>query len=173
MRKNAAPSLYPIKNYLSEVLTAGEIIRTTKEEIARLEDDARSLRGISYDGVRVQHTSTAQVEAQVVRLEEYRSRLLDIIDYSTKRREHIMEIISRLKNPTHIRLLWQYYCDGDTWAQIAEDMRISERHIMRLHTNALLAFGLASGMLDQTQCAQIRNEMCRKQRQRQKAAEKR
>ena len=169
MRKNAAPSLYPIRNYLSEVLTAAEIIRTTKEEIARIEDEARSLKGVSYDGVRVQHTSTAQVEAQVVRLEEYRSRLLDIIDYSTKRREKIMQVISKLKNPAHIRLLWQYYCDGDTWHEIAEDMGISERHIMRLHANALMAFGLEAGMLDQAQCAQIRKGMCKKQRQREKA----
>ena len=167
MRKNAAPNLYPIKNYLSEVLTAGEIIRTTKEEIARIEDEARSLKGVSYDGVRVQHTSTAQVEAQVVRLEEYRNRLLDIIDYSTKRREKIMQVISKLQNPAHVRLLWQYYCDGDTWHEIAEDMGMSERHIMRLHNNALMAFGLESGMLDQAQVAQIRKNVCK---QGQKAA---
>ena len=170
MRRNGlAPELYPIRDYLREIVTAEQIIKTTKSEIARLEDEARSLKGISYDGVRVQHQSTPQVEAQVVRLEEYRSRLLDIIDYSTKRREKVMETISKLTNPAQIRLLWQYYCDGDTWSEIAEDMGISDRHVMRLHVDALIEFGLTSGMLTKVEL----NRMRERERQRQKAAAQR
>lgn len=63
------------------------------------------------------------------------------VDLYADRREEAKEMIRRLPQERFREVLWRYYIDGLSWAQVFDQMGIGARsHGFRLHGWALLAF---------------------------------
>ena len=74
----------------------------------------------------------AEIEKRIRELNEYRQQMI--------------EIINRVENTTYRALLIAYYINGETWEQVAADLRYSLRTIHKLHNKALLECILPPGI---------------------------
>ena len=77
-------------------------------------------------------------------VEELVSLQLEIekrIQQLTKKRHDIITQIERMRNPNHIELLKLRYIDNERFESIACSMGYSYDHIIRMHGEALQAFG--------------------------------
>jgi len=63
------------------------------------------------------------------------------IDELSRVQAEIIAGIYALKDGRYRTVLLDYYVNMKTFAKIAEDMGISERHVTRLHGHALIALG--------------------------------
>lgn len=73
-----------------------------------------------------------------------------IVDFQTEIRQEIIRLINlkkeirgkinQLSKPVYVGILTDYYINDKTWQEIAEGLNLSERHVYRIHGNALNEF---------------------------------
>ena len=52
----------------------------------------------------------------------------------------VLEQIDMLRDERYQKILWMHYGEHKSWNKIASEMRVSRRHIIRLHNTALEKF---------------------------------
>ena len=127
------------KEYLNQVRMIDAEIQALKEQYHKAQLDAM-FRGAS-DEPKVNTTSSGDAMANAaIRATE----LADLIQSRTKELEHlkcnVMKIIMKVPDSRYRILLLERYFNNHTWEEIAERMEYDERHIYRLHGEALNAF---------------------------------
>lgn len=130
------------KEYLSQIRKAEIMIRIRAQELQRLKEDTAYISAIRYDKVRVQTSPDGSGISKAV--EESVSLQLEIekrIQRLTKKRHDIINEIEGMSNPNHIELLKLRYIDNERFEAIACTMGYSYDHVIRMHGEALAAFG--------------------------------
>ena len=129
-----------------QTMTAKEYLLQYKRLTARIQNieanleelrEERSSLGINLDGL--PHGSglsdrTARLAAQLVDTEY---KLLDLRSEAWSKRLEIVNVIGRLQDPLHVRLLHLRYIEGKRWENIAVDLSISWRYCFMVHGAAL------------------------------------
>lgn len=134
------------KEYLLKIQTYRRAMLRTEQTINALYASAGGLRGISYDGDRVQSSPENRMEVAFARIDEERRRLADqYVKYAEAVRVRL-DRITQLDNPAYSEVLSLRYIDLErdgrlkTFAKIAKKMGYSEIQVKRLHGLALEAF---------------------------------
>lgn len=134
------------KEYLMKIAIYRAQLTRVERHIEELYASADGLRGIAYDGDKVQSSPTNALEQTFVRIDAQRAkweRLRAKYDEAVRIR---IERISALEDPRHVELLSLRYVDLDpsgrmqSFEKIADKMGYSLKHIWRLHGEALEAF---------------------------------
>jgi len=122
------------KEYLQQGYRLARGIRFKKERISELRILAERSTS-SYQAERVSGTSQrSRLENCVCQIDEWERE----IDSDIKKLREIYLCIAKVENPDFRQLLELRYVDGYKWEEIIEKMNYTERHIMRLHGQALL-----------------------------------
>lgn len=126
------------KNYLNQLRTLEMTIAARKAEVERLKAERTYLKGVSYDGDRVQTSGTpgaqferladiiADTERNVVELAEKRHRIITEID--------------GLEKPEYVEILQLRYLERQRFEVIACTMGYTYSWTVQLHGIALQAF---------------------------------
>ena len=82
-----------------------------------------------------------------IRIEKLERKVLDDIALRQKRivqcqalQSEIEANLNRMSNRRYSDLLWLYYIDNCTWAQVAERLDCAERHVYRIYERAIQQF---------------------------------
>lgn len=126
------------KNYLNQLRTLEMTIAARKAEVERLKAERTYLKGVSYDGDRVQTSGSpgaqferiadiiADTERNVVELAEKRHRIITEID--------------GLEKPEYVEILQLRYLERQRFESIACTMGYTYSWTVQLHGIALQAF---------------------------------
>ena len=128
-RKEAKRELKPIKDMERD-------IRSVELEIERLMAVATKMT-TNYDGINVQASPRNKIEETMVKVEEYRSRLSNMLlkhlDYKNK----CLNKVSQIQPPSLRKILIYYYFQDKTLEQTAEMIDKSARWTHDMYDMAL------------------------------------
>lgn len=128
------------KDYLSELHTMEKSVNILTEKVQELEHRISGLKGITYDGDKVQTSPEDRLSDLVPKLVQLKKRLTKeytkLVSETIKRERMIRSI----GNATYSEVLILRYVAGQKWEQVSETMGYSYRQTTRLHGNALAAF---------------------------------
>lgn len=125
------------EEYMERLRIVRRDIRLLMEQIARDTVLAQGVTAIRYDADRVQTSPVADRMADIVaRITEKTGTLYDRITLLQGLEEETRKKLLCLE-VEHERVLVYRYFDEMTWADIANQMDYSEKHVFKLHTKAL------------------------------------
>lgn len=128
-RKEAKRELKPIKDMEKD-------IHSVELEIERLMAVATKMT-TNYDGINIQSSPRNKIEETMVKIEEYRSRLSNMLlkhlDYKNK----CMNKVSQIQPPSLRKILIYYYFQDNTLEQTAELIGKSARWTHDMYDTAL------------------------------------
>jgi RNA polymerase sigma factor (sigma-70 family) len=129
------------KQYLMQLASIDHDIAAKRRQLERLREDTYSLRGIAYDGGRVQSSPTGSgIEDKAIALVAVQKDLeLKIIDYH-EARARIETQIASLPDKRYRDILTYRYVDQLSLREIADVMGYSYDRVKHLHGYALLIF---------------------------------
>ena len=129
------------KEYLRQLYIMRRQLRSIRMKLEELQLEAVGIGAIRYDKERVQTSPEDYLPGSVSDLLDVEKKYQRmIVRYHTAVQQRI-RMIEKLDNPTYIRILTLRYCDGLSFDKIAVEMNYTYRHVLRLHGNALSAFG--------------------------------
>lgn len=130
------------KQYLSQIRRMEQQIQQRLVELKKLRIESTYLKGISYDGVRVQSQSTGFPGAE--RIADKELEVLRLIDQMQSLRHTIIMQIQSLSDDEdgllYSSILFERYVNHLDFAEIACNIRRSYTHTIRLHGEALKMF---------------------------------
>ena len=100
-------------------------------------------KGIDISLERVQGGKENSVEDRLLKIAELEYEINRQIDALVEAKCEIIKAISEVENITYRTLLLNYYVNGNTWEQVAENMGYEVRQIYRIHDRALKKIGEA------------------------------
>ena len=123
-----------VKEFLGWALKLDQLIDSKLAELSQCRRLAESINGSRLDE-RVSHSSPeeASYAKWVERIVEKEKELDAEIDRLVDVKLEISNFIGKINNLQWQCLLRNRYVLGKTWAEIAEEMHCSVRHIQRLH----------------------------------------
>lgn len=128
------------KEYLSQIRKIDSNIKKKSSELYQLKTMATSIT-VASDNERVQSSGSqdrlGNTVAKIVDAERAIDRMVD--EYIDRKRVIINEICS-ISDDRYNDLLYYRYVSNMNFSEIANVMHMSERHILRLHGEALKAF---------------------------------
>lgn len=129
------------KQYLMQLASIDHDIAAKRRQLERLREDTYSLRGIAYDGGRVQSSPTGSgVEDKAIALIAIQKELeFKIIDYH-EARARIETQIASLPDKRYRDILTYRYVDQLSLREIADVMGYSYDRVRHMHGLALLCF---------------------------------
>ena len=114
---------------------------TVDTEISALESELRSVSGRVYLGIKygdkVQTERTNSTEDAVNTYMKYSNKLLEKLQELYSVKTEIALVIFKVASERYRTLLELRYLNMLTWEKVAETMNIDERHIYRIHGEAL------------------------------------
>lgn len=126
------------REYLEEIEAEKHHIDRLRKEIDQIRRSINLLPGVTYDGDRIQTSTTDDhVLAAVEDLIDKERRLADLIQEYHEDRLARIDLINRLANDKHRSILAARYVDGLRWWTIQKRLKISESSIFRLHREAM------------------------------------
>ena len=134
------------KQYLSQVHALRRQIEALEEQIEFLTTKAAGVKGITYDGDRVDASPENTLEATVIELAEITNRFNRRVLKYSRLVLKITEQINGMENADHVELLTLRYLQTDkrgkrmTLDRIARKMNRSPDRIWHMHGEALAAF---------------------------------
>ena len=130
------------KQYLMQLGCIDHDIAAKKRQLERLREDSYTLRGISYDGARVQSSPTGSgIESKAARLVTVQKELeLKIVDYH-EMRARIETQIASLPDKRYRDILTYRYVDQLSLREIADVMGYTYDWVRHVHGIALLEVG--------------------------------
>lgn len=130
------------KEYLSEVQRNESVIEHKREKLKEYRHAATSVSSARMNPAKAQVSSPADrigdIMAKIVDLESEIGK--DIVDAAYKRHE-VINRIHNLDNPLYMQVLFRRYIQGKGMDDIRKDMKKSYNYILKLHGQALDAFG--------------------------------
>ena len=126
------------KNYLNQLRTLEMTIAARKAEVERLKAERTYLKGVSYDGDRVQ--SSGSPGAQFERIADIIADTeRNVVELAEKRHRIITEI-DGLEKPEYVEILQLRYLERQRFESIACTMGYTYSWTVQLHGIALQAF---------------------------------
>ena len=124
--------LYGIRNETTE-------IRDVQNRISALEAQASGLKGIAYDGVKVQTSPQDSMIEYVAALEGYRRQLVDKGTRLLDKRRRAQDMIDKLSDPLERQVLELYFLSDDDirMSEVADCVHYSERWTWSIYKMAL------------------------------------
>jgi len=143
-----------VKDYLMGIRKAQyqihaneETIHRINQEILIMRESILSLRGIAYDGDRVQTSAHDALSDQVARLidstDEFRAQLLSLYDANRQMQEEVRlrsSQIADVPEPKLRDILHKIYVEGKNMVQVSHEMSYVYHYACALHREALARF---------------------------------
>ena len=127
--KEAKRELRPIKDMSKD-------IKSVEDEIERLMAVATKMT-TSYDPINISGTPKNRMEEAVIKLEEYKSRLSNLVVEDIKYRNKCLDKVERIEPKSLQKILIYYYFQNKTLEKIAEILDRSVRWTHEMYKTAL------------------------------------
>ena len=129
------------KEYLMQIHRLDEEIKVNQRRIAELQNSIGGLKAIDYSGDKVNGSHESDpMSSRVAKLIDLEKRVsAELVELQIKKNEMISEI-RRLNDTRYVTLLTMRYVDWLPWENISETMKLTLRHVFRIHGDALNAF---------------------------------
>jgi len=125
------------REYMDAISRVRREIRLLKEQVERDMILAAGVSAIRYDTDPVQSSPSADKMVDIVaRISENTDALKARIKYLQDLEDNAWAFLVHLREE-HERVLTLHYLDGLSWLAVSESMGYSERHIFRLHDQAI------------------------------------
>lgn len=127
------------KEYLRSIKYLDSTINAKQAELDRLKRDMCSIKGVTYDGDKVQGgiTDSMKIVDKIIELNNLINAEIDkLVDLKAEAHQKIEKVC----NEKFISLLTDIYINGYTLEQVAERMDSSYSTVCRHHGDALQAF---------------------------------
>ena len=134
------------KEYLRSIKYLDSAINAKQAELDRLKRDMCSIRGVTYDGDKVQGgiTDSMKIVDKIIELNNViNAEINRLVDLKADAHNKIEKVC----NKKFISLLTDIYINGYTLEQVAERMDSSYSTVCRHHGEALQAFRKENNML--------------------------
>ena len=134
------------KEYLRSIKYLDNAINAKQSELDRLRHNAESIRGVSYDGDKVQGgiTDGMKIVDKIIELNNIINVEIDrLVDLKAEAHQKIEKVC----NEKFISLLTDIYINGYTLEQVAERMDKSYETIRGWHGEALQIFRKENNMI--------------------------
>lgn len=130
------------KEYLSQGRWLNQKILNRNDEIRQLRELAVAIKATNYEQSVVQTSwkPDAVFASIVEKVASSESELLDEVERYLEFRKKIRREIQQLPEEEEKILLEKRYISLKSWSVIAEEMEYTERHILRVHAQALRNF---------------------------------
>lgn len=133
------------KEYLRSIKYLDHAINAKQAELDRLKRDMCSIKGVTYDGDKVQGgiTDSMKIVDKIIELNNLINAEIDrLVDLKAEAHAKIEKVC----NEKFISLLTDIYINGYTFEQIAERMNITDKTVCRWHGQALQLFRKENNM---------------------------
>ena len=133
------------KEYLRSIKYLDNSINAKLAELDRLKRDMCSIRGVTYDGDKVQGgiTDSMRIVDKIIELNNIINAEIDrLVDLKAEAHSKIEKVC----NEKFISLLTDIYINGYTLEQVAERMNITDKTVCRWHGQALQLFRKENNM---------------------------
>ena len=133
------------KEYLRSIKYLDSAINAKQAELDRLKRDMCSIKGVTYDGDKVQGgiTDSMKIVDKIIELNNLINAEIDkLVDLKAEAHQKIEKVCNR----KFISLLTDIYINGYTFEQIAERMNITDKTVCRWHGQALQLFRKENNM---------------------------
>ena len=133
------------KEYLRSIRYLDNAINAKQAELDRLKRDMCSIKGVTYDGDKVQGgiTDSMKIVDKIIELNNVINAEIDkLVDLKAEAHNKIEKVC----NEKFISLLTDIYINGYTFEQVAERMNITDKTICRWHGQALQLFRKENNM---------------------------
>ena len=133
------------KEYLRSIKYLDHAINAKQAELDRLKRDMCSIKGVTYDGDKVQGgiTDSMKIVDKIIELNNLINAEIDkLVDLKAEAHQKIEKVC----NEKFISLLTDIYINGYTFEQIAERMNITDKTVCRWHGQALQLFRKENNM---------------------------
>lgn len=127
------------KEYLRSIKYLDSAINAKQAELERLKRDMCSIRGVTYDGDKVQGgiIDSMKIVDKIIDLNNLINAEIDkLVDLKAEAHAKIEKVCNR----KFISLLTDIYINGYTFEQVAERMEVNYRTICRWYGEALQVF---------------------------------
>ena len=133
------------KEYLRSIKYLDSAINAKQAELDRLKRDMCSIKGVTYDGDKVQGgiTDSMKIVDKIIELNNLINAEIDkLVDLKAEAHQKIAKVC----NEKFISLLTDIYINGYTLEQVAERMEVNYRTICRWYGEALQVFRKENNM---------------------------
>lgn len=133
------------KEYLRSIKYLDNAINAKQAELDRLRHNAQSIRGVSYDGDKVQGgvSDSMRIVDKIIELNNVINTEIDkLIDLKAEAHSKIEKVCNR----KFISLLTDIYINGYTLEQVAERLNVNYRTVCRWYGEALQIFRRENNM---------------------------
>ena len=133
------------KEYLRSIKYLDSAINAKQAELDRLKRDMCSIKGVTYDGDKVQGgiTDSMKIVDKIIELNNLINAEIDrLVDLKAEAHQKIEKVC----NEKFISLLTDIYINGYTFEQVAERMNITDKTVCRWHGQALQLFRKENNM---------------------------
>lgn len=128
------------KEYLSQLITMDNAINRKQQRLATLRDVAINTTP-QYAGEAVQHTREKNpLENIIAKIVDLDREIDEDIDALVDFKAEVWEQLDKLSDERYKRILWLKYAERKSGRYVAEDLGLTQRHIRRLHIQALDSF---------------------------------
>lgn len=124
------------KEFLRQYLDADREIQAKVDQIARLRDLATHTTS-APDGDRVQSSPENKLERLVAKIADMEAEVDEEIDRLAEKRREVQGVIDQVPSPAQRRVLIRRYMVGQKWEEIAVELDLDYRWVLRLHGRAL------------------------------------
>lgn len=122
-------------------------ISVLEDEIKRKQQRCRTLRDVAMNTSVNNSNDAVQTSRDKNPLEKILTKVIDLdreIEADEARlvdlKAEVWEQLDKMTDERRKRILWLHYAENKSWKELAEEMFISRRHILRLHKYALDEF---------------------------------
>ena len=133
------------KEYLRSIKYLDHAINAKQAELDRLKRDMCSIKGVTYDGDKVQGgiADSMKIVDKIIELNNLINAEIDkLVDLKAEAHQKIEKVC----NEKFISLLTDIYINGYTLEQVAERMEVNYRTICRWYGEALQVFRKENNM---------------------------
>ena len=127
------------KEYLNQIRDLDTLIDVKCKTRAQLEIKAQQVSSPELKE-RVLSSGTSGFAQTVDKIVDLDNEISQQIDDLLKLQSDAINKINQLSDKKHIAILTEYYLNQETWERVADIMKLSVRHIHRLHGKALQEF---------------------------------
>ena len=133
------------KEYLRSIKYLDHAINAKQAELDRLKRDMCSIKGVTYDGDKVQGgiVDNMKIVDKIIELNNVINAEIDrLVDLKADAHNKIEKVC----NEKFISLLTDIYINGYTFEQIADRMNVTDKTVCRWHGQALNIFRKENNM---------------------------
>lgn len=135
--RSAKEAAVKAKDYLYQLKSIDNCIKTNMEEIMRLEDLLDN-KAVSIKDINIQSSGAHDaIGSQVPKIVDMMNEVDDYIGSMLEIREHAKRVINKIQDHRLQTVLIKYYIHNKTFEQTAVEMNLTYRWIVELHGQAL------------------------------------